>query len=57
MFEHAVKNTQAIALKEKLLNFNSQFNTASESVHAQMLQDIDRGMHLADQEEQNPARI
>ena len=53
----AVRNTQALNLEEKLLEFNSQFNDASDAVHARMLQEMDRRMHVLTREEQNIARI
>jgi len=52
-----VRNNQAINLEEKFLTFNSQFNAASDTVHARMLQEVDHGMHMLTQEEQNISRI
>ena len=53
----AARNTQALSLEEKLLEFNNRFNVASDAVRARMLQEIDRGMHMLTREEYNIARI
>ncbi len=48
---------QALSLEEKLLEFNSHFNVASDVVHARMLQEVDHGVYMLTREEQNIARI
>jgi len=53
----AARNTQALSLEEKLLEFNNRFNVASDAIHARMLQEVDRGMYMLTREEQNIARI
>ena len=53
----AVRNGQTLSLEEKLLEFNSRFNVASDAVRARMLQEVDHGMHMLTREEQNIARI
>ena len=52
-----MRNTQAFSLEEKFLEFNNRFRTASETVRARMLEEMDRGMHMLNQEEQNIAKI
>jgi hypothetical protein len=53
----AARNTQALSLEGKLLEFNNRFNIASDAVRARMLQEIDCGMYMLTREEQNIARI
>jgi hypothetical protein len=53
----AVRNNQALSLKEKLLEFSNQFNIVSDTERARTLQEVNRGMHVLAREEQNIARI
>jgi hypothetical protein len=52
-----VRASQGLSLENKLLEFNSRFNVASDIVRSRMLQEVDRGMDILTQEEQNIARI
>jgi len=54
---NVVRNTQEISLEEKLLEFRERFTTASEIIRARMLQEMDRGISMLIQEEQNINRI
>ena len=52
-----MRSSQALNLQEKLLEFNNQFNDASDAVRARMLQEMDHELHMLTREEENISRI
>ena len=52
-----MRSSQALNLQEKLLEFNNQFNDASDAVRARMLQEMDHELCMLTREEENISRI
>jgi len=52
-----MRNSQALRLQEKLLDFNSRFNDASDGVRDRMLKEMDRELQMLTREEENISRI
>ena len=52
-----MRNSQALRLQEKLLDFNSRFNDASDGVRDRMLKEMNRELQMLTREEENISRI
>ena len=47
------RNTQTVQLEEKVIALNQHFEKASDAVRARVLQEIQHGMDILDQEQRN----
>lgn len=53
----AVRETQMVQFEEKIIRFNDRFKNASDAVRSSMLHEFERGLLVAEKEENNIARV